>query len=160
MTRWGSHIPMFPNFQSKVLNTQSMWLVTSMMIGVEKIWQLVKNVEMRKTEWHGWLLVYIARMCLSSTSKRQGSGDVFSFKRTGTVEKIAGKFPLDRSASEILYEISGIMCVDLNEYQPGSTYEGILEESEMEPNVLLTYPNSYYQEEIVANEKKHGAQRI
>ena len=122
MTKWGAIFPLIPKFKSKNTNTRTLWLVSSIIIGIQEEWNFVRDGQMKKSDWRGWLLVYLTKFCFTSSTKRQGNGDVFSFKYISTVDKMKEKFPDEASIFNILEEFEEIQCVNSNEHMDGMTF--------------------------------------
>ena len=70
----------------------NIWTLATILSRVEPLWEIVCNVPLSTSEWHGWLLVYLTRNCFNlACQNRQGKNDPFRYKYISTVEKILQK---------------------------------------------------------------------
>ena len=59
-------VPVFQSNGSKIL-----WLITSLLLHVEPLWNiLAKQNNLRKSEWLGFILVYLTKKCISHLNRR------------------------------------------------------------------------------------------
>ena len=69
-------IPLF-NDSDKEKNTSMLWVLVGILSQVEEIWSLVANIKLRQSNWHGWILTYIAKTCLTHNNSRACKEDPF-----------------------------------------------------------------------------------
>ena len=69
-------IPLF-NDNDKEKNTSMLWVLVGILSQVEEIWSLVANIQLRQSNWHGWILTYIAKTCLTHNNSRACKEDPF-----------------------------------------------------------------------------------
>eukprot|EP00957_Ditylum_brightwellii_P093204 7096894-Ditylum_brightwellii.AAC.1 len=64
MTSHGAYfeaVPPVKSSGSKSAKSILIWSLFCMLTRVEKVWQLLEKVDMRTSDWHGWVLVYLAK---------------------------------------------------------------------------------------------------
>ena len=162
MTKWGAYIPVCPTVRSRTRDSRHVWIVMHVILGIEDVYMNIRKGELRKSDWKGWLLVYLTKNCYTNNMKRQGRGDVFKWRYINTVDDIISKFPDgEESVFRILESIDGVECINLNQYDDELTYGAILEiQNNEEPQILLTYPNHEYVDEIFINGKRYELRQI
>lgn len=99
MDDYGATFVSVPAFQMKkvehisVHHVMNTWQICEILSSTQSLWSDLCKKELRKNEWHGWLLVYITRKCFPTLKKmRQDENDPFKkqyvSKTLRVVEKI------------------------------------------------------------------------
>ena len=82
-------IPMYTSTGQNAKNTSMLWILSGMLIRVQELWQHIYNMSLYQSNWHGWLLTYLAKTTFSHWEKRQTTkGDPFSMTLMNSVTKI------------------------------------------------------------------------
>ena len=53
-----------------IVDTKMIWKIPALLISVETLWKLTEEVELRTSNWYGWLLVYLWNIYFPSLSNR------------------------------------------------------------------------------------------
>ena len=59
MDSYGSRFPIIPQFKCKVMDSRIVWITAGILTLVKEVWMITDKIEIRKTNWHGWLLTYL-----------------------------------------------------------------------------------------------------
>ena len=73
-----------------------LWVLVGILSQVEEIWSLVANIKLRQSNWHGSILTYIAKTCLTHNNSRACKEDPFKMtfmnKISTLMEKVVSVF--------------------------------------------------------------------
>ena len=62
---YGSTPPLIPVLHHITINTSMLWILIGILNRVEYIWVAVTNVQLKQSDWHGFILSYISNKCLT-----------------------------------------------------------------------------------------------
>ena len=74
---YGATPTLIPLLNDTEKNTSMLWVLIGILSQVEEIWSLVANIKLRQSNWHGWILTYIAKTCLTHNNSRACKEDPF-----------------------------------------------------------------------------------
>ena len=49
----------------QVYGSRMLWVVSSLLLRVETLWNIILKSEMRRSEWQGYIMMYLAKKCFS-----------------------------------------------------------------------------------------------
>ena len=78
---YGATPILIPNLKLKDKDTSMLWSLIGILVLVEEAWDLVRKLEMRQNNWHGWILTYITRTCMTHHSTRPNKKDPFKIPK-------------------------------------------------------------------------------
>ena len=91
MTSHGVTFPKLPKFVNYSIDTRLIWTVAALLSRVEALWQVITKVEMKTSQWHGWMLVYLTKHCFNEGMRRQCRADPFKLKFIDTIDRLYEK---------------------------------------------------------------------
>jgi hypothetical protein len=91
MTSHGVVFPKVPMLTSNDIDTSLIWTVAALLCRVEPLWKIVCQVELRTSNWHGWMLVYLTKHCFNQGSRKQSRNDPFKMKFMNTIIRFRDK---------------------------------------------------------------------
>lgn len=87
---FGCRPPTVADFKSSTVDTRLAWIVSCMLLSVERLWKMVADLNPKhNTSWEGWLLTILTTKCLPHVKKR---GTKSPFGKKMNEEKFAQKF--------------------------------------------------------------------
>jgi hypothetical protein len=89
--KYGATPPMIPKFTNKEKKSSMIWSLTGILSHIEEIWSIVTNIELRQSQWNGWLLTYIGHTCLKHHISRASRKDPFKMSLVQSVSKVMEK---------------------------------------------------------------------
>lgn len=81
---------MYPVPVYQVNDSKRLWVLSSLLLHVEPLWNAIATCEMKTSEWHGHLLTYLSKMCLPFHNRR--SGGFFKASNITELVKLLGKY--------------------------------------------------------------------
>lgn len=85
-----------PTYIHKEKNTSMLWSLTGILSLVEEVWAFVTKIDLRQSNWHGWMLTYIANRCLTHHRTKAFTRDPFKMSMmkntTMLMEKIVSSY--------------------------------------------------------------------
>ena len=121
--------PKVPNFKSTNTNTQLIWTISGLISRVESLWQVIDKVELKTSQWYGWLMVYLTKQCFDRGGRRQNGKDPFKYKFISTVEKITEKINeinSELNLASAFEEINSVRYYDLSEDQDNNNLQDVM----------------------------------
>ena len=109
MCKWGAIFPTCPTYNSKGTNLEKLWIVSGLMIGLEPLWRIVGDRDHRKSQWHGWVLLYLTKTCRSFSPRMN---NIYCWKYVSKVDSLKEKLP-PGSFCDLLDELDRVKCIDL-----------------------------------------------
>jgi hypothetical protein len=92
MSDYGVRFAKVPILQNRNISTKLTWTVAALLSRVEILWRLISNkIELRTSNWHGWLLVYLFKHCFNESSRRQAKGDPFKIGYIRSIDSFLDK---------------------------------------------------------------------
>lgn len=67
------------------------WTVSALMTRIDKLWQLVTECDLRRSRWHGWLLVHLTAKCFKNMARKQDTKDPFKKIQVSTIARLVSK---------------------------------------------------------------------
>ena len=150
MDSYGAMFVTVPSFNSKGagcrIDTQMVWILSTLMTHVEPLWRLVSEVQLRKSRWHGWLLCYLTKKCFYF-SRTQDRRDIFKFREVQTIDRIAQKIPRGE-LQDLLIDVNHVFCINLANGDDGDDLdERIQNEDDLNQNkIIIVFPVYSYDE--------------
>ena len=80
-----------PTFVHKEKDTSIIWSLVNILTLVEDLWFIIKKIQLRASCWHGWILTYIAKKCLTHHKCRASKRDPFIFQKLNDLDFILEK---------------------------------------------------------------------
>ena len=68
ITSHGASMYAVPPFQ--VAGSSFLWTISSLLLHIESLWYIIAKGQMRRSEWQGYLLMYLTKKCLSHLNRR------------------------------------------------------------------------------------------
>lgn len=73
-------------------NVSTIWLLSSLLLTIEPIWQQVSTRDLyRRDSWEGWLLLYLAKKSMHHLRCNQDNSDPFKFNQISSAKGICTK---------------------------------------------------------------------
>ena len=115
MTRHGVKMAEIPIFNSSEVYTGLNWIVAVLMSRVETLWhEIATNIELHTSQWHGWMLVYLTRICFNEGNRRQSPSDPFKQSYMLNIEDFVNKTTIDGNL-ESYWDSDNIFCSKLED---------------------------------------------
>lgn len=133
MDSFGARFPPVPNLKTPRNHDISeeekmiLWTLICLLSRIEKLWLLTQNCNLKTSQWHGWLLVYITSQCFSNISLRQAHRDPFRKIKVSSVKKIINRIRYaGLDLKEIFSDIESVFCAncDVND----ASFQSLLED--------------------------------
>ena len=61
---------MFPVPSYQVAGSRLLWIMSSLLLHVEPLWTIIAKGIMRRSEWQGYLLMFLTKHCISHLNRR------------------------------------------------------------------------------------------
>ena len=156
MNKWGVRFWRVPAFQQHGANdigAINIWVLSSLLIALPKLWEIVNNQQLRTSKWYGWLLTYLTRVCDKVGGGKEYKSP-FSWNKIRTINRIKEKV-IGSSPSELLEDLEGVRCLDLIEEQIN-----LEEEGEPGPKIIISYPHYDYLDELTVNGNRYECRYV
>jgi len=115
---FGATFHCVPKFhgQQKHLMYPNIWMLSSMLLSIERLWTIVATIPQRSDNWHGHLLSFLTKQCLPFTRRKSGN-DCFKYNSNAT---IFSQFRNGETLIDLLQNIDSVYAIDLHK----ATYNG------------------------------------
>jgi len=151
---YGAAFPQIPKFGASYspdldhFDTIMIWRLSAILTRIDALWKIITEVELRRSNWHGWLLIWLSKMCFPELTRRQDRKDPFSFQQVKSVQNIVQRLNLDNTFEHIFAGIESVLCIDhsifdgeLDEVVDVEQHQIIIidEYEDQEPDLQLSY---------------------
>ena len=109
----GVQMLLIPRF-SRGPQNKALWQLSTILLQVEKVWQIFNTSLKNNNDWFGWLLVFLTNRCLHRT-KSQGRKDPFKNKFVKTINNLKNKIPIHQTFYQYLNEFKDISIFEVND---------------------------------------------
>lgn len=113
MTLHGVIFPKLPKFANNNIDTRLIWTVATLLSRVEALWQIVTKVDMKTSQWHGWMLVYLTKHCFNEGGRRQSRVDPFKLSFINTIVRLHEKTQ-QADLRSYFHDLNGVLFVDFS----------------------------------------------
>ena len=113
MSKNGVIFPKVPSFHSNDYPMTIMWVTAVLLARVEKLWKAVCGLHLSTSKCHGWMLMYLHKMCFCSNNQRQVQKDPFKYQSMSTIDKICVKMQGLLFLEAFFINTPGVLCCEL-----------------------------------------------
>jgi hypothetical protein len=134
MNKYGVISPKIPSYRHRngtsTWKYKFLWHLYSLITGMESLWRIIASeIELRRSNWHGWILVYLTDHCFPNLCRKQSNNDPFKKSHIAAASRLIDKvLPTENSITFLQYfgNMAKILCVDYST-QDGSSLNEVLE---------------------------------
>ena len=91
MSKFGVIFPKVPMFNTSDSNSMLTWMISVLLVRVERLWKAVCGMHLRTSKCHGWLLVYLHKHCFAIGRSYQNKNDPFKYQYVSEIDRICEK---------------------------------------------------------------------
>ena len=110
-------VPMFkqtPRIQ--IFKIELAWILSALLMSCQSLWTAVEKMQLFKSKWHGWFLVYLSKKyLLSSTNKRPSNKEVFKTNQMRSIERLLNERLEVESLKQAMQNMPTVEHVDLHD---------------------------------------------
>jgi hypothetical protein len=90
--------------------------LSSLITGIESLWRIISsNNALRRSQWCGWMLVYLTQHCFPSLNRKQANNDPYKRCQINTTPRLADKIFTSQSIDSIedlFRNVTEVLCLD------------------------------------------------
>lgn len=124
MTNYGVIFPTTPKIRSP-----NIWILSALLIRIEALWRIIDKIELRTSQWHGWILVLLTKKCFKPGRTKQMKSDPFKYKHIKSNAGINDHIYL-YSLFEELDDIDCVKCNVIYDYKDSECIMESIEEDD------------------------------
>ena len=142
--KYGSRFPKLLQFQVTEIDTRLVWILSACLLRIPELWNATTKIQMRTSNWHGWLLSYLSSHCFPHVSSFSSRYSPFKKNQIKTITDLCKKIKINGNVNiNGQYEYNPRHLVDIFVHHENVLVTGMIEDFDLEINehhdIILLY---------------------